>query len=118
MTFATVSINRERLTMINQSLLKGFPGCTIHQSCDLMRAMRHLTSPKVDAMFVDADTSPDLIHLLNGNITNTAVYLLCRQDLPPLEMTGGIRGIITHPITKEKIQVALQTIPQKVREVV
>ena len=118
MTFANVCVDRERLTMLSQLLLTAFPGCVIHQSCDPVRTITHLSTQKIDAVFADAETYPDLIHLLNYHKSKASVYLLCRQDAPPPEDTGGIRSIITYPLTKQKIQAALQTIPQEIREVI
>ena len=118
MTFANVSVHREQLTLLSQLLLTAFPGCIIHQSCDPVRTIKHLSTQKVDAVFVDADTHPELMHLMNRQKTKASVYLLCRHDAPPPEETGGIRSVITYPITRQKIQVALQTVPREVREVI
>ena len=118
MTFANVSVNREQLALLSQLLLTAFPGCVIHQSCDPVRTITHLSTQKVDAVFVDADTHPEVIHLLNRQKSKASVYLLCQRDAPPLEETGGIRSVITYPITRQKIQVVLRTIPREIREVV
>ena len=83
MTFANVSVNREQVTLLSQLLVTAFPGCVIHQSCDPMRTMTHLSTQKVDAVFADADTYPDLAHLLNRQKSKASVYLLCRKDSPP-----------------------------------
>ena len=118
MTFANVNVNREQLTLLSQLLLTAFPGCVIHQSCDPVRTITHLSTQKVDAVFVDADTHPEVIHLLNRQKSKASVYLLCHHDTPPPEETGGIRSVITYPITRQKIQVALQNIPREIREVI
>lgn len=118
MTFANVSGNREQLTWLSQLLVAAFPGCVIHQGRDPMRAMTHLSTQKIDAVFADSDMYPDLMHLLNRQKSKASVYLLCRHDSPPPEDTGGIRSIITYPVTRQKIQVALQTVPQELREVI
>lgn len=111
MTFANVSVNREQLTLLSQLLLTTFPGCVIHQSCDPVRTTTHLSTQKIDAVFVDADMYPDLMHLLDRQNTKVSVHLLCGQDLLPPEETGGIQSVITYPITKQKIQAALQNVP-------
>ena len=116
MTFANVCVNQEQLTLLSHLLLAAFPGCTIHQSRDPKRTIQHLSNQKVDAVFADADTYPELMHLLNRQKSKASVYLLCRHDAPP-EETGGIRSIITYPITRQKIQVALQTVPLEVRDI-
>lgn len=113
MTFANVSINREQVALLSQLLLKAFPGCVIHQSCDPMRTITHLSTQKVDAVFVDTDTHPQLMRLLDGQESQASVYLLCRHDSLPPEDTGGIRSVITYPITRRKIQAALQNIPRE-----
>ena len=118
MTFANVCVNREQLTLLSQLLLTAFPGCVIHQSCDPVRTMTHLSSQKVDAVFVDAAAHPEVMRLLNRQKSKASVYLLCRHDTPTPEDTGGIRNVITYPITRQKIQVALQTIPQGIGEVI
>ena len=118
MTFANVSVNRERVTSLSQLLLTVFPGCVIHQSCDPMRTVKHLSTQKIDAVFVDADSHHELMHLLDRYKSKAAIYLLCRHDAPPPEETDGIRSVITYPITKQKIQIALQTVPQELMEVV
>jgi hypothetical protein len=58
------------------------------------------------------------MHLLNRQQSKASVYLLCRHDAPPPKETGGVRSVITYPITKQKIQAAFQHIPQQIREVV
>ena len=118
MTFANVSVNREQLTLLSQLLLMAFPGCVIHQSCDPVRTITHLSTQKVDAVFVDADAHSEVVHLLNRQKSKASVYLLCRQDLIPPEETGGIRSVITYPITRQKLQAALQTVPREIREVI
>lgn len=111
MTFANVNMNREQLTWLSQLLLTTYPGCVIHQSCDPMRTVSHLSTQKIDAVFVDADTHPRLMHLLNNRKQTASVYLLCRHDSPAAE-TENIRSVITYPITSQKIQAALQNIPR------
>ena len=118
MTFANVSVNREQLTFLSQLLLTAFPGCVIHQSCDPVRTITHLSTKKVDAVFADADAYPDLIQLLNRQKSKALVYLLCRNDTQLLEETGGIQRVITYPVTRQKIHAALQNIPQEIREVI
>ena len=118
MTFANVSVNREQVTLLSQLLLTVFPGCIIHQSCDPMRTLTHLSTQKVDAVFVDADAHPEVMRLLNRQKSKASVYLLCRHDAPPPEKTEGIRSVITYPVTRQKIHAALQTVPQGIREVV
>ena len=117
MTFTTVSVNREQLTVLSQLLLTAFPGCTIHQNRDPMRAIQHLSSQKVDAVFADAETCSDMIHIFREHKSKPSIYLLCRDRKPPGE-TGGIRGIVTYPLTKQKIQIALQTGPREILEVI
>lgn len=118
MTFATVSENRQQLSLLSYLLLSVFPGSTVHQNRDPERAVQRMSTHEVDAIFADADTCSDWMHLIGRNHSNASVYLLCRKELLPPEGTGGIRGIVTYPITKQKIQIALQSIPQEFREVV
>ena len=118
MTFANVSVNREQVTLLSQLLLTAFPGCVIHQSSNPARTVSHLSTQKVDAVFADADTYPDLVNLLNRHKSKAMIYLLCRQDAPPPEEAGSIRSVITYPITRHKLQAALQNVPQEIREVV
>ena len=118
MKFANVSGSREQLALLSQLLLTAFPGCVIHQSCDPVRTITHLSTQKIDAVFADAETYPDLIHLLDRHKSTASVYLLCRHDTPPPEETEGIRRVIPYPITKQKMQIALQNIPREIREVV
>ena len=117
MMFANVSVNREQLTLLSQLLVTAFPGCVIHQSCDPVRTITHLSTQKIDAVFVDTDTYPDLIRLLNRQKSKASVYLMCRQDVLPAE-NGDIRSVITYPITRQKIQAALQNVPREIREVI
>ena len=118
MTFTTVNVDREQLLLLSQLLLTVSPGCTIHQNCDPVRALQRLSTQKVDAVFADADSCSDLLHMLNGTNGSTSVYLMCRPDLQPVQQTEGIRAIVTYPITKQKIRLALQTRPREIREVV
>ena len=109
MTFANVNVNQQQLTLLSQLLLTAFPGCTIHQSRDPMRAAQRLSTHQVDVIFADADTCPDLIRLLRRKKSGPPICLLCRQDLPPTEDTDGIQAIETYPITQQKIKTALQS---------
>ena len=118
MTFANISASRQQLTSLSQMLITAFPGCTIHQSRDMMRALQHVSSGKVDVVFADAQTCSDLIPLLRQRKLSTSVYLLCPQDLQAPEETGGICGVVTYPLTTQKIQIALQHVPQVLREAI
>ena len=118
MTFANVSVDQKQLTLLSQLLLTTCPGCVIHQSCDPMRTVRHLATRKIDAIFADEDTYPHLMHLLNRHKSKALVYLMCRQDALLPKETDGIQNIITYPVTQQKIQIALKSIPQGIREVV
>ena len=118
MTFANVCVNREQLTSLSQLLLTAFPGCVIHQTCNPIRTFTHLASDAVDAVFVDADSHSEVMQLLNSRKAKASIYLLCQHDALPPEKISGIRSVITYPITKQKIQGALQTIPQEIREVI
>ena len=117
MTFANVSVDREQLLLLSQLLLAVFPGCTIHQNRDPVRVMQHLSTQKVDAMFVDADMRLDWKGILQKHGSSPSVFLLSRQELPP-EDAGGIRGIVTYPITKQKIENALHSVSSENREVI
>ena len=117
MTFANVGVNREQLTSVSQLLLTAFPGCVIHQSCDPVRTVTHLSVQKVDAVFADADTYPDLMRMLVRQNATASVYLLCQHNAPPVEI-AGVRNVITYPITRQKIHAALQNRPLEIREVV
>ena len=118
MTFANVSANREQMTLLSRLLLTAFPGCVIHQGCDPVRTIKHLATQKIDAVFADADTYPDLIRLLNGQTSKTPVYFLSQQEFIQPEETDDGRRVITYPVTRQKIQIALQTIPREIREVI
>ena len=109
MTFTTVNVNRDQLQQLNQLLITVFPGCTIHQNRDPMRAIQHLSNQKIDAIFADAETCSDWLPILGNHKSKPVVYLLCRQEAQPAEVTEQVHGIVTYPITKFKIQNALQT---------
>ena len=117
MTFANIGVNREQLALLSRLLLTAFPGCVIHQSSDPVRTLTRLSAQKIDAVFLDADAHSEWMHLMNKQESKASVYLLCRHDTRP-EETRGIRSIITYPITRQKIQFALQTVPREVREVI
>ena len=118
MTFANVSVDQERLTLLSQLLLTAFPGCTIHQSRDPKRTIQHLSSQKIDAVFADADTCSDWIHIFRKHKSNPTVFLLCPQEHQSLQESEDIHSVVTYPITKQKIQNALQTRPREIREVI
>ncbi len=111
MTFVTVSMHREQLTLLIQLLVAVFPGCTIHQSCDPMRAIRHLSNQKVDAVFVDADTCSDSMDILRRQ--NTQLCLLCGRDAAMPEATKRFDGILSYPITEQSIRTTLQSLSRK-----
>lgn len=117
MTFANVGVNQEQITLLSHLLLAAFPGCTIHQSRDPMRTMQHISSRKIDAVFADADTSSDWLHKFRNHKSSPTVFLLCSQEWQRPEETEAIQGFVTYPVTKQKIQDLLQTVPQGIREV-
>ena len=117
MTFANVSVDRKQLLLLSQLLLAVFPGCTIHQNRDPVRLMQHLTTQKVDAMFVDADMRLDWKRISQEHGSCPTIYLLSRQELP-LDDAGSVRGVVTYPLTKQKIQNALQNVSREIREVI
>ena len=118
MTFANVCVNQEQLTLLSHLLLAAFPGCTIHQSRDPKRTIQHLSDHKVDAVFADADTCSDWIHIFRKHKSNPTVFLLCPQERQRSKETGDIHGVVMYPITTQKIQDALQTGPREIREVI
>ena len=108
MTFVTVSNNCEQLALLSRLLITLIPGCTIHQSCDPMRAIQHVSCRKVDAMFADADTVCDMMSILSRQKKNTQIWILCRQGAALSEKTAGYDGILTYPITEQEMRTALQ----------
>ena len=118
MTFANVSVNQELLTLLSQLLLAAFPGCTIHQSRNPVRAMQHISSGNIDAVFADADTCSDWIHIFRKHKSNTTFFLLCPQERQRPKETDGIHSVIMYPITTQKIHDALQTGPWEIRDVI
>lgn len=118
MTFANVCVNQEQLTWLSHLLLAAFPGCTIHQSRNPMRTMQHLSDRKVDAVFVDADSGSEWIPLFRKHKSNPTVYLLCPQERWTPPEAEDIHTVVTYPITKQKLQNALQTRPAEIREVI
>ena len=112
MTFVTVSINRQQLTLLSQILVTLFPGCTIHQSRDPMRAIHQLSYQEVDAVFADVDTVSNMMDMLRKPRTGAQIWLLCRQDAAVPEEFAGCYGVLSCPITEQKMRDALQRIPQ------
>ena len=106
MTFVTVSIHREQLTLLIQLLVAVFPGCTIHQSRDPMRAIRHLSNQKVDAVFADADICSNFMDILRSQ--NSQLCLLCGKDAVLPEATKGFDGILSYPLTEQSVRTTLQ----------
>ena len=104
MTFITISIDREQLSLLSQFLVAQFPGCTIHQSCDPIRVMKYLSDQKVDAVFADTDTIVYMTDWLTRHKINTSVWILCRQDEVLPKEIPDCYGILSYPISKEKIR--------------
>ena len=112
MTFVTVSINREQLTLLSQFLVTMFPGCTIHQSRDPMRVIRSLSHQKVDAVFADTDTCSNMLEILSRQNMNPQVCLLSSQSAVLPEEEASFDGVLSYPITEEKMRTTLQKISQ------
>lgn len=112
MTFVTVMNNCEQLALLSQLLITLIPGCTIHQSCDPMRAIQHVSCRKVDAVFADADTICDTMNMLSRQRKNAKIWLLCRQGAALPEKMAGYYGVLTYPITEKEMRTALQGMPQ------
>ena len=112
MTFVTVSVNRNQLTMLSRFLVTMFPGCTIHQSCDPMRAIRSLSCQKVDAVFTDTDSCSNMMDILSRQNMTTQVCLLSSQGAVLPEEAANFDGILSYPITEENMRTTLQKISQ------
>lgn len=110
MTFATVSDDRQQLAALSQLLIRVFPGSTIHQNRDPMQMAQRLSSRGVDVILADRDLSSGLTFLMGTQSRNTPVYLLCRQDEPP-QGAENFRGVLTYPITEQKLRTVLQEKP-------
>ena len=108
MTFVTVSNNCEQLASLRQLLITLTPGCTIHQSCDPMRAIQHVSCKKVDAMFADADTICDMMTMLNRQKQNAQIWILCKQGTALSEKMAGCYDVLSYPITEQEMRTALQ----------
>ena len=108
MTFVTVSNNREQLAILSQLLVTLMPGCTIHQNSNPMRAIQCLSNQKVDAVFADADTCADAMDILRKQKVQTQVCLLCRQDVDLTEEAVCPYGILSYPLTEQKMRTVLR----------
>ena len=108
MTFVTVSFDRNQLTALSQMLVTLFPGCTVHQSCDPVRALRWLSNQKVDAVFAEADYISHMVDFLSRQKLSTKILLLCGQNAAVPEEITGCYGILPYPITEQLIKNALK----------
>ena len=111
MTFVTVCADRAQLTSLCHVLVTVFPGCTIHQNRDPMRAMRQLSNQKVDAVFVDADTCSGSMDILCKQ--NLRLCLLCGKDAAMPEGTKGFDGVLSYPITEQNVRATVQCLSRK-----
>ena len=112
MTFATVCVNQEQLSLLSQLLITIFPGCTIHQNQDPIHAIRCLSKQKIDAMFADVDACTNVMDVLRKQDLNTQICFLCRQNVKiPGEITN-LDEVLTYPITEQKMRTTLQRIYQ------
>ena len=109
MTFVTVSNNREQLAVLCQLLVSLIPGCTIHQNCDPMRAICCLSRQKVDAVFADADICANVMDELRKQKIQAQLCLLCRQDVILPEEIADSHGVLSYPLTEQKMRTALQS---------
>ena len=112
MTFVTVNVNREQLTLLSQLLITLFPGCTIHQNRDPMRAIGCLSSRKVDAVFADADTCTSVIGALKRQKDPAPICFLCRQDAALPEEVEPYDDVLSYPITEQKMRMTFQKFSQ------
>ena len=72
-----------------------------------MRAMQRLSCQKVDAVFADTDTISGLADFLDRRKLNTKLWLLSHHgEAIPGEITG-YDGILSWPITEQKLRNAL-----------
>ena len=110
MTFVAISVNREQLALLSRFLVTIFPGCTIYQGSDPMRALLRLSNQKVEAVFEDADTCANMMDTLSKHNGNTQICLLCKQDAVPQEETTNFHGVVSYPITEQQIRTTLQGI--------
>lgn len=111
MTFVTVCADRAQLTSLCHMLVTLFPGCTIHQNRNPVRAMRQLSDEKVDAVFVDADTYSGSMDILCKQ--NLRLCLLCGKDTAMPEETKGFEGVLSYPITEQSVRATVQCLSRK-----
>ena len=108
MTFVTACADRGQLAMLSHLLVNLFPGCTVHQSSDPVRAIQRLSCQKIDAVFADADSISNMVDLLDRRKLNTQIWLLCHCPEAIPEKIAGRYGVLAYPITEQKLRIALQ----------
>lgn len=108
-TFVTISDNREQLAILSRLLIALIPGCTIHQNSNPMRAIRCLSHQKVDAVFADADTCANAMEILRKQKMQTQLCLLCRQGADIPEEVPYSLGVLSYPLTEQKMQSVLRS---------
>lgn len=112
MTFAIVSVDREQLTLLSQLLVTVFPGCTIHQSGDPVRAMQRISYQKPDAVFADAATISNMTDVLRRQAKNIKICILCKQGVQLSEkMTKGY-DVLPWPVAEHQVRSALKRMPE------
>lgn len=112
MTFVTVCADRAQMTSLCHVLVTVFPGCTIHQNRDPMRAVQRLSLQEVDAVFADEDTIFNMLDMVKKHRMTTKIWLLSRQGAALPEEIAGCYGVLSCPVTEHKMRTALQRMPQ------
>ena len=110
MTFIVCSTNRQELTLLGQTLVALFPGCTIHQGSDPMCAIQRLSAQNVDAVFVDSHLLNDAMSMLKSWKLRTKIWLLRKHNEAHLEENDADYGVLFFPASEQEIREALQGI--------
>lgn len=115
MTFVTADDDRTRLESLTKLLVSAFPGSTIYQHTDPVRAPHDALNNRVDAVFLEAEMQKTngvaLLKILRSQKPGIPVFILSKtEELRESAVEAGANGYFTHPVSEQQMKDAVLSI--------
>lgn len=112
MTFVTADSNRSRLEDLTKLLVSAFPGSTIYQHVDPMRASGDVLQNRITGVFLEAEMEKvsgiELMRKLRRQHEDLPVYILSEtEELRDSALQAGAAGYFLRPLTARVLQEAI-----------
>lgn len=112
MIFVTADSNREQLEGLTKLLVSAFPGSTIYQHVNPLRAPGDVLHNRIAGVFLEAEMEQiggiELMQMLHRQKPTLSVYILSQTEkYRSKALESGAEGYLVYPISEQQIKEAI-----------